>query len=1139
MAPAPDLTRPGLSLPGRRKPQWEWTVLAFVLAVLRLTTAFNLDTDLARVLVGPNKTHFGYSVALWEDERRKYRLVVGAPRGTAATDANGTIPLGNVHLCEPFGTDCPPYPGLPKLSSADASKPALLGGGLLAQGIGFGETVFATDSASSKLAVCAPRYPRRASIYVALQPRGACFVLHNARGQYVKVLPYPDECYYLHGKCFKNTNVYTGYALHGFSVAMSEDQRNIYMGGPYAFYAQGQIARGKIGDGSVNTFNKDVYGPSSLDYTLEGWATAVGQFDGDQYSVAASTPAWSNAKGMVWFYNNRLASRSHVRMFGEANGDSFGYSLATADVDGDGATDLIVGAPLAQAPNQMLDHGRAYVHYAPTKKVSTRPRSVIIGKEPWGRFGHAVSGLGDLNQDGYDDVAIGAPFGTEGGVVFIFNGGANGLRTEHTQKITASQFSTGLRSFGFSIDGGIDVDHNSHPDLIIGAPESDTAVLIRTAPVVNLVGAIEIDPRVISMGNKPCNIRGQDVACFNISVSVQHRTKNVSHNLPMVFSFDLDAKYRRFAFLESDDYRLTVTRDVSPVADHVLPFSKVAYVKEDRPRLDVPLLLSTNVSLAPISEPQQPPPERRAIPIVLDLLSPPVFEARARLECEDITTCYSKPDLVLEPRYKELTVQAGNMEIEVVLQVLQATAYSVTLEATYPSVLTFSHVSGTRFLPKCRESLYISDNGRTKQICTYNELGKNLRVNMIFHFEYNPLTLLTYEERHLNVSFVAASEIPDRKEDDNAFNISVPVVSRVDLYTEGVSAPDNVEARINETLSLQQVVNVSQLAINRTQIGPQTTHLFTVTNRGPSPLLAAKMEIRVPLEAPNGLPLLYLVDNPIMSPSLTCSPVPLNPRKFNLTSDRGRTSDATSEQQQDTPTPTPTRSPATPAPTETPPTTTETPPPTTTQGRSKREVEKQVGDDEGGDGDLDEGTTTPSPPTSLPDGGNGQTTSASGDTTRQKEADKKKMVLDCNKIKCQVIRCNVTSLFPDETVYLQFTTYITTATIKFIGYTSVALESSLIIETSQANVTVSRGNGRDDASTANTHVTLIAQREAQASLKDVSLWKIFVAVLVALMLLIVLIAILHKLGFFKRKRLNQDQREMMKQSQKRRTQYSD
>ncbi|ROT80971.1 integrin alpha 5 [Penaeus vannamei] len=400
------------------------------------------------------------------------------------------------------------------------------------------------------------------------------------------------------------------------------------MGGPYAFYAQGQIARGKIGDGSVNTFNKDVYGPSSLDYTLEGWATAVGQFDGDQYSVAASTPAWSNAKGMVWFYNNRLASRYHVRMFGEANGDSFGYSLATADVDGDGATDLIVGAPLAQAPNQMLDHGRAYVHYAPTKKVSTRPRSVIIGKEPWGRFGHAVSGLGDLNQDGYDDVAIGAPFGTEGGVVFIFNGGANGLRTEHTQKITASQFSTGLRSFGFSIDGGIDVDHNSHPDLIIGAPESDTAVLIRTAPVVNLVGVHRDRPASHINGEQA--MQHQRSRCCML----QHFRQRAAPDQKRVAQFtngvlvrpgcqaDRKKKLRYICIYTFPSSRLTVTRDVSPVADHVLPFSKVAYVKEDRPRLDVPLLLSTNVSLAPVSEPQQPPPERRAIPIVLDLLSP-------------------------------------------------------------------------------------------------------------------------------------------------------------------------------------------------------------------------------------------------------------------------------------------------------------------------------------------------------------------------------------------------------------------------------------------------------------------------------------------------------------------------------------
>ncbi|XP_037781927.1 integrin alpha-8-like [Penaeus monodon] len=958
---------PGLPLPLRKKTQRELpavlSVLVLVLAAARQTGAFNLDTSLARVLAGPNKTYFGYSVALWADVRNPARLVVGAPKGTDSADANGTIPLGNVHLCDPFGSVCPAFLQLPKLSGKDESKPAIADEGLRAQGIGFGETVYATDSASSKLAVCAPRYPRQATSYTALQPRGACFVLQDDRGAFVKVLPYAEECYILNGLCFKNTNVYTGYALHGFSVTMSEDHRNIYMGGPYAFYAQGQVARGKTGDGLVNTFNKQTYGPSSLDYSLEGWATAIGQFDGRQHSVAASTPAWSNSKGMV----------------------------------------------------------------------SKRPRSVLVGKEPWGRFGHTVSCPGDLNQDGYDDVAVGAPFSDEGGVVYIYNGGGNGLRTEHTQKITASQFSAGIRSFGFSIDGGIDVDNNSHPDLIIGAPESDTAVFIRTAPVVNLEGTIEVEPRVISMGNKLCNVGGQDVACFNITVNMQHRTKNVSQSLPMVFSFDLDSKYRRFAFMDGGDYRLVVTHDVRSVADNMLTLSKVAYVKEGRPRLDVPLLVRANVSLAPVSGPQRLPPERRDVPSILDLLSPPVFEARARLECEDITACYSKPDLVLESRHKELMVQEGSVEIEVVLQVLQATAYSVTLEATYPSVLTFSHVSGSRFLPKCRESLYVSERTRAKQICTYNELAKNLMVSMLFHFEYNPLTLLVYEERHLNLSFVAASEIPDRNERDNAFAINVPVVSRVDLYTEGVSSPDNVEARINETLSLREIVNVSQAAINRTQLGPETTHRFSVTNRGPSPLLAAEMEIRVPFAAPNGLPLLYLVENPVMSPSLTCSSVPVNPRNFNT-----HTHTHTHTQHKHTHT---------------------------------RHRDRETGRDK---------------PPNIPLTYSSNSFCASD-------------------VKHPLYRhrCHVTSLLPDETVYLQFTTYITTATIKLIGYTSVALESSLVITTSQANVTVSRGNGRPDASTANTHVTLIAQR----------------------------------LGFFKRKRLNDDQRELMKQSQKRRTQY--
>lgn len=50
----------------------------------------------------------------------------------------------------------------------------------------------------------------------------------------------------------------------------------------------------------------------------------------------------------------------------------------------------------------------------------------------WYRFGFAIANLGDLNQDGYEDIAIGAPY--EGkGTVYIYLGSKNGLITIPSQ----------------------------------------------------------------------------------------------------------------------------------------------------------------------------------------------------------------------------------------------------------------------------------------------------------------------------------------------------------------------------------------------------------------------------------------------------------------------------------------------------------------------------------------------------------------------------------------------------------------------------------------------------------------------------------------------------------------------------------
>lgn len=98
-----------------------------------------------------------------------------------------------------------------------------------------------------------------------------------------------------------------------------------------------------------------------------------------------------------------------------------------------------------------------------------------------------MSGLGDLNLDGYGDFAVGAPYDgpNEQGAVYIFQGSANGVVKQYSQVIFAEDiqksFSTFqyVDTFGFSISGGIDLDGNDYPDMAVGAYLSDASYFFR------------------------------------------------------------------------------------------------------------------------------------------------------------------------------------------------------------------------------------------------------------------------------------------------------------------------------------------------------------------------------------------------------------------------------------------------------------------------------------------------------------------------------------------------------------------------------------------------------------------------------------------------------------------------------------
>ena len=103
------------------------------------------------------------------------------------------------------------------------------------------------------------------------------------------------------------------------------------------------------------------------------------------------------------------------------------------------------------------------------------------GQQTKERFGFSIASLGDIDKDGYGDFAVGAPYGgplTEG-IVYIFRGSKSGVRERADQIILGSDVGVNIRSFGFSLAGGTDLDSNFYTDLVVGAAHTAQAVLLR------------------------------------------------------------------------------------------------------------------------------------------------------------------------------------------------------------------------------------------------------------------------------------------------------------------------------------------------------------------------------------------------------------------------------------------------------------------------------------------------------------------------------------------------------------------------------------------------------------------------------------------------------------------------------------
>jgi len=275
------------------------------------------------------------------------------------------------------------------------------------------------------------------------------------------------------------------------------------------------------------------YGPASQDQFA--FAVASGDFDGDGADDLATGVLYSDNAGgsyvdagiVILRYGVKgsgLAMAASFTVLSQFNGgspdpveagDVFGWSLAAGDFNGDGYDDLAVGAPF-DGPDSA---GAVQIHYGSAggldlsgsqffhQDSSGMPDSAEHADE----FARALA-AGDFDNDGYDDLAIGAPgedivVGTigvvdDGGAVFTLYGSATGLSTARAQYF--DQNVSGMADsaqdddhFGAELAVG-DFDGDDRADLAIGVPGEDTSaggvhILYGAAPGLTVTGNVFVN----------------------------------------------------------------------------------------------------------------------------------------------------------------------------------------------------------------------------------------------------------------------------------------------------------------------------------------------------------------------------------------------------------------------------------------------------------------------------------------------------------------------------------------------------------------------------------------------------------------------------------------------------------------------
>ncbi|XP_056397940.1 integrin alpha-1 [Hyla sarda] len=627
-----------------------------------------------------------------------------------------------------------------------------------------------------------------------------------------------------------------------------------------AHYSKDWVMLGAVGaydwNGTVVMMNSDTIvtpGNNSFDTMAQerneplaaylGYSVSSASTHREQIYIAGQ-PRHNHTGQVIIYQMNGHKINIIQTLKGEQIGSYFGSVLTTVDIDGDSVTDiLLVGAPMYMG-SEKQEQGKVYVYRIDKKTLKLEMTLEPLNQtckneamnEPCGaRFGTAIASVKDLNLDGFNDVAIGAPLeGDHRGAVYVYHGSGKSIKKDYAQHIPSGGDGKKIKFFGQSIHGEMDLNGDGLTDVTIGG--AGGAALFWSRDVAEVEVRPIFNPNVIHMEHKNCKINNKETVCITakycFDIIIKSET-NKQETFDLEYKITLDSHRFLSRSLFTDTNGKTVQGIIKQSGD---------CVTHDFYMVEKPdFLNSVNVSVEfNFKDPEDGPVLSQERPNVVNAYIPFTMDCGAKKRCI--------ADLALEARLSigdksfNQTVVKYNKDkfnVTVTLKNNWDSAYNPTVTMKYsPNII----LAGIEDKPKVScESDYACKVG-------YPFLKREESITYTVTFQFNISHLLDTASIFIN----AVSDSEEKNFNDNRKNITFPVKYESWLTFTGSKKEFHISIPAND--SVPAVIDSADA------IGPEINLNYMIRNNDYIPMPRVKFRLSFRFQTPDGNVLLYMTN---------------------------------------------------------------------------------------------------------------------------------------------------------------------------------------------------------------------------------------------------------------------------------------